>query len=263
MAISLTYTKGYLPPPNCITEYAEDGEKVEWWDGTTLYQSNPSKSSSEMVSVVGDGTAYPVGFSLEELMQLYWRAKQYKVTIDSGTPGSKYSTQSWGSCYEIVDPPSTYNSAEDTFYVYVDESYSYFYGSYVGRVTGSETEKFDSQGNVQDYKPYDHITHLDLSDDDNLFPLKVCANPEAAFSANYGLNQYGNFYYYSGNPALVLHDTLNKGTDGAYSVMAWLGINVGFSPVLVYNGEYYPSIGCNSQAYGNPGNKYTCGGAVH
>lgn len=97
---------GYFP--FCIRERAEDGQPFRMWDGSTfhtvqytedgetapnsqwIYQdianvqgTIPSKSSSKLITVYGDGTDYFIGpLSLEELMYFYWRPKQYVSSID-------------------------------------------------------------------------------------------------------------------------------------------------------------------------------------
>lgn len=88
--------------PFCIQENAQDGLPVEFWDGVT-YQGEdredshtevyflPSKTSAGVfdpdnpsgpnvpIDVLGDGTFYPVGFTFEELMFLYWRVRRFDV----------------------------------------------------------------------------------------------------------------------------------------------------------------------------------------
>jgi hypothetical protein len=84
----MTFLDGHFP--FCVAEVAEDGEPFEVWDGTTYYTpsltSTPSKSSSELVTVVGDGTNYPLKLTLDEVMSLYWQQKIIQVSVDwSGT----------------------------------------------------------------------------------------------------------------------------------------------------------------------------------
>ena len=86
---------GYFP--FCIQENAQDGLPVEFWDGVTYYKLEgqwpdgdddpfegtvdfyPSKTSNVPIDVLGDGTFYPVGFTFEELMFLYWRVRRFDV----------------------------------------------------------------------------------------------------------------------------------------------------------------------------------------
>jgi hypothetical protein len=70
--------------PLCVTEYAEDGELIDEWDGTTYdYSSSlPSKSESSLITVVGQGTPYPVGVSLLHAVALSQRIGFFKITHD-------------------------------------------------------------------------------------------------------------------------------------------------------------------------------------
>jgi len=77
--------------PFCVKEFAEDGEPFEVWDGVTLFKTTidgeegpsfPSKSSSELITVYGNGTEYNFGLTLSELMLIYWRVSKYKITIE-------------------------------------------------------------------------------------------------------------------------------------------------------------------------------------
>jgi len=91
----LLYADGYFP--FCIQENAQDGLPVEVWDGVTYYKLEgqwpdgdddpftevpdfyPSKTSGEQIDVLGVGTFYPVGFTFEELMFLYWRVRRFDI----------------------------------------------------------------------------------------------------------------------------------------------------------------------------------------
>lgn len=74
--------------PFPIWELAEDGQPFEIWDGTTfssedppplmmtpLAGGRPSKESDSYVTVVGNGTMYPVGFTLEKFTEFFYRNK--------------------------------------------------------------------------------------------------------------------------------------------------------------------------------------------
>lgn len=63
--------------------YDEDGEPYQAWDGSTLFGHGPSGSSSKYIPVYGPGTSYPVGFTLNELIELYWRIKYIKITVNT------------------------------------------------------------------------------------------------------------------------------------------------------------------------------------
>lgn len=66
--------------PFPIRELAEDGETFKKWDGSTVYEGTASRSDSKQVTVYGPKTIYPLGFTLLELAELYWRVKTLKVS---------------------------------------------------------------------------------------------------------------------------------------------------------------------------------------
>lgn len=116
---------GYFP--FCIRELAEDGEPFEEWDQSTLYNFNnngdnqPSKSSSERITVYGNGTRHFIGpLNLEEVMYFYWRPKIYSVSILGTYPisvGSVTNTRGqWNN--NNAPPPEdltwTWTSSQDT-----------------------------------------------------------------------------------------------------------------------------------------------------
>jgi hypothetical protein len=74
--------------PFCIQDVAEDGLPVEVWDGVTFRGGRPSKSSSQNITVVGEGTLFPVGLTLEEVMLMYWRVRRWNVNLNEDGPWS-------------------------------------------------------------------------------------------------------------------------------------------------------------------------------
>jgi len=67
----LTYADGHFP--FCI-------DAGEMWDGTTYFDNKPSNASDKQTKVVGPGTLYPVGMTLEEVAEIYWRMKYIKAS---------------------------------------------------------------------------------------------------------------------------------------------------------------------------------------
>jgi hypothetical protein len=87
--MSAFYPFGYFPFR--VVEKDQHGDPLELWDGTTYGPNldeeefeirDPSKSSTEYILVAGPGTAYPMGFTLEELSEIYWRISILKVTLN-------------------------------------------------------------------------------------------------------------------------------------------------------------------------------------
>lgn len=114
---------GYFP--FCIKEVAEDGQPFETWNKSTYFNNQgnnePSKSSSELITVYGSGTRHFIGpLSLEELMYLYWRPKTYSISILGQYPisvGSVTNTRGqWNN--DNAPAPSdltwTWTSSQDT-----------------------------------------------------------------------------------------------------------------------------------------------------
>jgi hypothetical protein len=68
-----------------IITRAQDGDPVEIWDGSTYGPdgATASKSSSAQITVVGPGTPYPIGFTLQELSRFYWLPRWDDIQIDS------------------------------------------------------------------------------------------------------------------------------------------------------------------------------------
>lgn len=67
------------------------------WDGATVYTrapvgyvptTVPSASSESYSPVFGEGTHYPVGFTLEEVIELYWRIAVWEVVLTSNIGGT-------------------------------------------------------------------------------------------------------------------------------------------------------------------------------
>jgi len=83
--------------PFLIPQLAEDGKPFEEWDGATVFKPHnplgttpditvyPSKSSSQLVRVYGDGSNYCLKFTLAQLVEFYWRAKIIALS-QSGFP---------------------------------------------------------------------------------------------------------------------------------------------------------------------------------
>lgn len=82
--------------PFCI----EEGEGIEEWDGETYFGvDSPSNSSEAQTSVVGEGTPWPIGVTLEELFKLYYRAAFLKVTgvVHVGDLYTSSEFDGWGT----------------------------------------------------------------------------------------------------------------------------------------------------------------------
>ena len=45
------------------------------WDGSTFYAGQPSGSSTRIIDVFGAGTYWPCGMSIEQMVELFWRAQ--------------------------------------------------------------------------------------------------------------------------------------------------------------------------------------------
>lgn len=85
-------------------------QEAELWDETTFFEGNPSNDAEEQTPVVGQLTAYPIGFEFSELAYLKANAKHFKLEID-------YDEISWGY-NEIIIPNewerlSNYNQSVD------------------------------------------------------------------------------------------------------------------------------------------------------
>ena len=90
----LTFADGFFPfCPSTVDKY---GDPYEHWDGTTtynratpvgfgtLYSKAPSKSSSEDIAVYGAGSLYPLGLTLEQATEFYWRWKSFVIRVAGG-----------------------------------------------------------------------------------------------------------------------------------------------------------------------------------
>lgn len=101
--------------PFVVVKHAEDGEPISLWDGTTFGPfGTPSKSSTEDIRVYGPGTDNPVGMTLLELSELYWRVKaithSWNLTITFCDGGTSYTGSGSGS--RVVQS----NGREDLYY---------------------------------------------------------------------------------------------------------------------------------------------------
>jgi hypothetical protein len=70
-----------------VQEQDQHGDLFEIWDGETFYDGEPSKSNSELITVVGHGTVLPVGLTLELLCKLVWRVEEFSVTVPHSLDG--------------------------------------------------------------------------------------------------------------------------------------------------------------------------------
>lgn len=67
--------------PFPIREKAIDGSDFEPWNGS-FYGNSRSNSTSEFIYVYGPGTDHPIGFTLEELVEIFWRVKRYNINLN-------------------------------------------------------------------------------------------------------------------------------------------------------------------------------------
>ncbi len=65
------------------------------WDG--------SDYTADQATACGPGTRYPVGMTLQQMAQLYWRAKSYKFT--SGCAASNYGVTAFGTSFTDMTWP--------------------------------------------------------------------------------------------------------------------------------------------------------------
>jgi len=80
--------------PGLVTEFtigsvSGNVNLVALWDGSTYYDGTQSNSESEITPVVGDGTSYVGPFTLQEVFEIYWRIKTFKIT---GFPSASASS---------------------------------------------------------------------------------------------------------------------------------------------------------------------------
>ncbi|MBU3720745.1 MAG: hypothetical protein FGM22_08315 [Burkholderiaceae bacterium] len=83
----MTFCDGHFP--FAVTEqvyYGSAWHEIGEWDGTTFYDPgdgslNPSADSSAVFPVTGKWTPYPVGFTLEQMCELFWRWRHAKMTL--------------------------------------------------------------------------------------------------------------------------------------------------------------------------------------
>lgn len=96
--------------PFCVKRLAEDGAPFEAWDGATyVFNSSntskrPSKTESSLVTVYGTHTPYPVGFTLAELMEIFWRCKRFDLSVDGSISVTSPAITANGGYY-TGDPP--------------------------------------------------------------------------------------------------------------------------------------------------------------
>ena len=117
--------------PFPIHEKNTDGSDFELWNGlfckdfSTGEESNypyeiwlsQSNSESEQTDGVlyGPGTSFPIGFTFDELIQIFWRVKRYNINISlssglsiSGTTGvTLHINNTWDENYETITTHSS------------------------------------------------------------------------------------------------------------------------------------------------------------
>ena len=82
MGTHVSYTGFRHGFPFPIRETNELGDPIDIWLGTTLYEGEPSGSASQAVTVVGDRTKYPVGFTREQFAEFFWRVRSFKLAFE-------------------------------------------------------------------------------------------------------------------------------------------------------------------------------------
>jgi len=68
-------------------------------------------------SLVGDGTFYPVGLTIEEFCYLYWKVRTFRFagssTVYIGPPIEEDVTSSVNDCLTIIDDPFIFNPSSE------------------------------------------------------------------------------------------------------------------------------------------------------
>ena len=122
MSRGLHFRRGYLPL-RIFSEYVRDStgqyEALTVWDGTTAFSNRPSKYSGERFPVVGYGTEFPFGLSLENAVKLYMRMRVARLKLSGCTAfggtggvasGGFVTADLWVDC-DSSDPDQPYNSS--------------------------------------------------------------------------------------------------------------------------------------------------------
>lgn len=84
-----TKNSGFSGFPFPVIEKDEKGDVLTEWDLTTVWDNGhsvkiPSKQSDTYIPVVGPGTSWPVGMSLKDLQDLFWKFRVYEFTFSIG-----------------------------------------------------------------------------------------------------------------------------------------------------------------------------------
>ena len=110
--------------PFPIRELAEDGKPFEEWDGSTLCGEVPSKSADTPVTVFGAGSLYGLKLNFSQLVELVWRVKQIKfsleaaqgeasISVDAGSAGSASITYEFGAFTHVNRTAIEYSNEGD------------------------------------------------------------------------------------------------------------------------------------------------------
>lgn len=114
----LTYAEGFVPFP--VMTRNKFGDPYEEWDGETYLQyegkdtTAASSVTDDIVPVTGPGTPYPIGLPLSTFAALYWRPREWKLSVPN-EEDLKLSVDSitlYGATAEGGEPSITRETSE-------------------------------------------------------------------------------------------------------------------------------------------------------
>ena len=95
------------------------------WNGTTVYTDGstaaPSASSGSYSPVFGQGTHYPVGFTLDEVMELYWRIAAWEFVFTSDIFDVETTLTLPFSWFQAYDSSYSYSGDQVPSYDFINE----------------------------------------------------------------------------------------------------------------------------------------------
>ena len=78
------FLDGHLPFPARTRHFAGGAwHDIEEWDGVTWFFGWPSKLPDKFVPVVGPGSMAPIGFTLEQICDIFWRWRRVKTIVST------------------------------------------------------------------------------------------------------------------------------------------------------------------------------------